>query len=143
MMKSASPERCAGESSARPKPTGKDSCLRRRSHHGRTPRRVYARQRAPASSLDLDAHYFSVLRWVVPLMSIYILLDIPDTLLHGGGHFERLGGMRYAGVLVAWVALLYIPLLLTRRRWLHWLLFGLGLAVTLIAQVTFNTSVIR
>ena len=97
----------------------------------------------PDAEIDLDAHYFSVVRWIVPLMSAYTLLDIPDTLLHGREHFERLGGMRYAMTLVAWVAVLLVPLLFTRRRLVHWLLFGLGFVVTLLVQFTFNTSVIR
>ena len=97
----------------------------------------------PGVEIDLEAHYFSVIRWVVPLMSAYILLDIPDTLLHGRAHFERLGGIRYAAVLVAWVGLLYTPLMLTRRPWVHWLLFGLGFGMALLVQTIFNTAVIR
>jgi len=97
----------------------------------------------PGAEIDLQAHYFSVIRWVVPLMGAYILLDIPDTLLHGREHFERLGGLRYAGVLVAWVALIYTPLLFTRRRWVHWLLFVLGFGMALLVQTLFNTAVIR
>lgn len=97
----------------------------------------------PGAEIDLDAHYFGVVRWIVPLMACYVLLDVPDTLLHGRDHFERLGGVRYAAFLVAWVVLLYLPLLFTRRRWVHWLLFVLGFGVALIAQATFQTAVIR
>lgn len=92
--------------------------------------------------VDLDAHYFSVVRWVTPLVAAYVLLDIPDTLLHGVTNFERYGGWRYAGFLLAWVLVVYAPLLFTRRRWLHWLLFGLGFAVNLLAQAYFNSGVI-
>jgi hypothetical protein len=97
----------------------------------------------PEAEIDLDAHYFSVVRWLVPLISIYVLLDIPDTLFHGREHFERLGGIRYILVLVAGVAVLLVPLFFTRRRWAHWLLFGLGLGGALLLQITYNTSVIR
>jgi hypothetical protein len=95
------------------------------------------------AEINLDEHYFSVIRWVVPLLCLYILLDIPDTLLHGREHFERLGGFRYVGVLFAGVAILLAPLLFTRRRWVHWLLFGLGFVGSLLIQVTFNTAAIR
>lgn len=97
----------------------------------------------PGAEIDLDAHYFGVVRWLVPLVSAYVLLDIPDTLLHGREQFERLGGFRYAAVLVAGVAALLVPLLFTRRRWIHWLLFGLGLGGALLLQVTYNMAVIR
>jgi hypothetical protein len=97
----------------------------------------------PGAEIDLDAHYFSVVRWLVPLISLYILLDIPDTLLHGPEHFERLGGFRYVALLVAGVAILLVPLLFTRRRWAHWLLFGLGFVGSLLLQITFNTAAIR
>lgn len=97
----------------------------------------------PGAEIDLGAHYFGVIRRVVPLVSLYVLMDIPDTLLHGRGHFERLGGARYAAVLVAWVAGLLVPLLFTRRRWVHWLLFGLGFGGAPLLQATCNTAVIR
>ncbi|HEX8457792.1 MAG TPA: hypothetical protein VF656_10885 [Pyrinomonadaceae bacterium] len=97
----------------------------------------------PGDDIDLDAHYFGVIRWIVPLISLYILLDIPDTLLHGSDHFARLGGMRYALLVIAMSLLFIVPLLFTRRRSVHWLLFGLGFIVSIILQVTFNTSVIR
>lgn len=95
------------------------------------------------AEIDLEAHYDSVLRWVVPLIALYILLDIPDTLLHGGAAFERLGGWRYAAVLVAWVTVCYPPLLLTRNRVVHWLVLALGLALALLVQTVFNTATIR
>ncbi|HEX8694401.1 MAG TPA: hypothetical protein VF746_18410 [Longimicrobium sp.] len=96
----------------------------------------------PGTNIDLDTHYFGVVRWVVPLMALYILLDIPDTLLHRREHFARLGGVRYAGLLVGWIAVIYVPLLFTRRRRVHWLLLGLGFGVALLVQTIFNTAVI-
>ena len=97
----------------------------------------------PGAEIDLEAHYYSVLRWVVPLTALYILLDIPDTLLHGRETFARLGGWRYAAVLVGWAAICYPPLLLTRNRVVHWLVLAIGLALALIVQTIFNTAVIR
>ena len=97
----------------------------------------------PDATVDLDAHYFRVLPWVVPLLAAYVVLDIPDTLLHGLDHFRKLGGMRYVGSLVGWVVLLYPPFLLTRRRAVHWLVWVLGLGFFLVLQATLNTSSIR
>jgi hypothetical protein len=96
----------------------------------------------PEAEIDLEAHYHSVIRWVAPLIAAYILLDIPDTLLHGRAHFEALGGIRYAAVLVGWVVIVYTPLMLTRRRWVHWLAFAVGFGMALLVQTIFNTAVI-
>jgi hypothetical protein len=94
------------------------------------------------SRIDLEEHYFRVLRWVIPMLAAYVLLDIPDTLLHGVAHFESLGGLRYAGILLVWVLLLYPPLLLTRRRWVHWLVWTVGMGFFVILQLTLNTAAI-
>jgi hypothetical protein len=45
-------------------------------------------------------------------MSLYIVLDIPDTLFHMREHFDRLGGFRYAALVAGTVALCLLPLLL-------------------------------
>jgi len=95
------------------------------------------------AAIDLNAHYFNVIRWVIPLLAVYILLDIADTLLHGAETFERVGGWRYAITLVAWVTLVYGPLLITRKRSVHWLAFWIGLAVTVLVQTVFNTALLR
>jgi len=46
-------------------------------------------------------------------------------------------------VLVGWVAIVYPPLLIARKLWVHWLLFGVGFAFALIVQTIFNTAVIH
>lgn len=95
------------------------------------------------AEIDLQAHYFAVIRWVASLVAIYTLMDIPDSLLHGRENFERLGGIRYAGLVAGGVAVFLVPLLFTRRRWVHWLLFALGFGFSFLLQITFNTALIR
>ena len=73
----------------------------------------------------------------------YILRDIPATLLHGGETFQRVGDWRYAAALVAWVTLVYAPLLLMRSRCVHWLAFWVGFGVRPVVQTIFNTAVLR
>src|ERR1700683_1497698 len=74
------------------------------------------------TDVDLEAQYFQVYRWIVPLYAAWVLLDIPDTLLHtleGINSFQKYGGVRYVAVVVSLCSILLLAPLLSRNRTWH------------------------
>jgi hypothetical protein len=104
--------------------------------------RLFVPDLEPGADVDLEAHYFHVYRWTVPLYAAVMLLDIADTLLHGMDSYRRLGGLRYVAVIVG-LALLFLTPLLTRRRAYHRAVVGLWLILIVGLQLFFNTATIR
>ena len=96
----------------------------------------------PNADVDLDGHYFAVIRWAAPLTAVYILLDLPDPLLHGPERFAELGGVWYAVFVVAWAAL-YGSLGVVRSRRYHWIIASVLWGVFALSQVAFGTGVLE
>ena len=92
--------------------------------------------------VDLEARYFHVYRWTTSLFVVLILLDIPDTLLHGVESYQKLGGARYLAAILA-MAAFSLTLLLTRRRGYHLFVMGAWLAILVATQLVFGIETIR
>lgn len=103
--------------------------------------RLYMPEIEPGVDVDLERHYFTVARWVFPLIAVLALLNLVPTYLDVFEQFSRADVLSNTAVIVVWSAICASMGFIRRNGW-HWAGLVILNVIHLYGQQAYGTALL-